>query len=76
MSTPPLLQRQQMRARKLFEHKVKTTGLDELRMGELLEQAPAAMRILPTGRDVHLGLIVLAGTVAEMPCIKHSPEED
>ncbi len=45
--------------------------IDELEVVKLLEQAPVAMRILLTGRDVPVGLIALADTVTEMCCIKH-----
>lgn len=45
--------------------------IDEQQVIEMLEQAPAAMRILLTGRDVPSGLIALADTVTEMCCIKH-----
>ncbi len=49
--------------------------VDELEVVELLEQAPAAMRILLTGRDVPVGLIALADTVTEMRCIKHGLQQ-
>jgi cob(I)alamin adenosyltransferase len=45
--------------------------VDEQEVVELLEQAPAAMRIVLTGRDAPVGLIALADTVTEMRCIKH-----
>lgn len=45
--------------------------VDEQEVIALLEQAPEAMRIVLTGRDVPFGLITLADTVTEMRCIKH-----
>ncbi|APG27449.1 hypothetical protein A7E78_06095 [Syntrophotalea acetylenivorans] len=45
--------------------------VDEQEVVALLEQAPEAMRIVLTGRDVPFGLITLADTVTEMRCIKH-----
>lgn len=49
--------------------------VDELEVVDLLEEAPEAMRILLTGRDVPVGLIALADTVTEMRCIKHGFEQ-
>ncbi len=45
--------------------------VDEMEVLEMLKQAPAAMRIVLTGRDVSFGLIAQADTVTEMRCIKH-----
>jgi cob(I)alamin adenosyltransferase len=45
--------------------------IKEQEVRELLEQAPATLRIVLTGRNVPAGLIALADTVTEMRCVKH-----
>ena len=49
--------------------------IDEQEVIALLKQAPEAMRIVLTGRDVPFGLIALADTVTEMRCIKHCMQQ-
>lgn len=49
--------------------------LDETAVADLLQQAPASLRLALTGRNAPATLIELADTVTEMRCLKHGLQQ-